>query len=110
MKATITSIELKSPFKFFPLSVFAMNIVNQLKASDYKEFKKTGIWTIHYTMTLWENEEQMKNFARSGAHLDAMKKSATIAKEIRTITIETDKLPDWKTAKELLKKGKVLIY
>ena len=110
MKATITSIELKSLFKFFPLSIFALNIVKQLKATNYKDFKKKGSGKLHYTMTLWENEEQMKDFARSGAHLDAMKKSATIAKEIRTLTIDTDELPDWKTAKEILKGGKILRY
>jgi hypothetical protein len=36
-----------------------------------------------------------------------MKKSKNIAKEIRTITIDADKLPDWKTALTLLEKGKV---
>ena len=106
MKATITSIKLKTIFKFFPLSIYALNIVKQLKATNCLEFKKQGIWTLHYTMTLWENEEQLKDFARSGAHLKAMKDSATIAKEIRTITIDADKLPDWKTAKELLSKSK----
>jgi hypothetical protein len=45
-------------------------------------------------MTLWENDKQMKEFARSGAHLKAMKDSAKIAKEIRTVTIDADKFPD----------------
>ena len=57
-------------------------------------------------MTLWESEEQLKKFAGSGAHLKAMKDSAKIAKEIRTVTIDADKLPDWKTAKQLLAKAK----
>lgn len=106
MKATITSIKLKTPFKFFPLSMFALNILKQLQTTDCLDFKKQGIWTLHYTMTLWEDEEQLKAFAKSGAHLDAMKKSATIAKEIKTITIDAEKLPDWKTAKALLKTAK----
>ncbi len=42
MKATITSIELKSPFKFFPLSLKAMQIIKQLKATNCKSFKKKG--------------------------------------------------------------------
>jgi hypothetical protein len=110
MKATITSIELRGPFYFFALSSHALRILRQLKATNYKDFKKRGIWTKHYTMTLWNNEEEMKIFASSGAHLEAMKESRRIAKEIRTITIDAESLPNWKEAKKLLETGKVLQY
>lgn len=110
MKATITSIELKGPLKFFALSAKAMAIIKQLKASKYKDFKKQGVWTKHYTMTLWDNEMDMRNFAKSGAHLEAMKISKQIAKEIRTITIDATVLPDWPEAKELLQAAKVIKY
>jgi len=110
MKATITSIELKGPLQFFALSTRAMKIVKQLKSTNYKDFKKQGFWTKHYTMTLWNSEQEMKQFASSGAHLEAMKESRKIAKEIQTITIDADSLPSWKEAKELLKKGKTLNY
>jgi len=110
MKVTITSIELKGPFKFFALSSKAMNITKQLKATNYKDFKKKGFWTKHYTMTLWNNETELKEFAKSGAHLEAMKVGSKFAKEIRTITIEADSLPHWKEAENFLKKGKVYKY
>lgn len=110
MKATITSIELKGPFKFFALSANALGIVKQLKATNCKQFKKRGFWTTHYTMTLWNNESELKEFAQSGAHLAAMQKSKSLAKEIRTITIDTDALPSWKEAKSLLENGKVFKY
>jgi hypothetical protein len=110
MKITITSIELKGPLKFFLLSAQALKILKQLKASSYKDFKKRGIWTKHYTMTLWHNEQELKDFARSGAHLEAMKRSKDIAKEIRTYTYDGDKLPDWKEAKSLLEKAKVFKF
>jgi len=110
MKATITSIELKGPLKFFALSSKALKITKQLRSTNYKAFKKKGIWSKHYTMTLWNNEEELKEFARSGAHLDAMKSSKSIAKEIRTITIETDSLPKWKEAMQLLENAKVLKF
>lgn len=110
MKVTITSIELKGPLKFFALSLSALKIVRQLKASNYKDFRKKGIWTKHYTMTLWNNEQEIKDFAQSGAHLEAMKNSKKIAREIRTITIDAESLPDWKEAILLLNKGKVLKY
>ncbi len=110
MKATITSIELKNPLKFFALSSYALKIMKQMKSANIQDFKKKGFWTKHYTMSLWKNEEEMKSFAKSGAHLEAMKKSKEIAKEIRTITIDADKLPDWTTALSLLDKGKVLTF
>lgn len=110
MKATITSIELKGPLKFFALSSRALQIIKQLRATNCKDFKKRGFWTTHYTMTLWNNEDELKQFALSGAHLEAMKASKQIAKEIRTITIHTDRLPNWREAKDLLKKGKVIKY
>lgn len=110
MKATITSIELKGPLRFFALSAQALNIIRQLRTTDCREFKKRGLWTIHYTMTLWNNEDELKAFAKSGAHLEAMKKSKSIAKEIRTLTIETEVLPSWKEAKKLLESAKVLRF
>jgi len=110
MKATITSIKLKGPLKFFALSASALQIIKQLKATNCKEFKKKGIWTTHYTMTLWDNEDELQAFARSGAHLNAMKASKKIAREIRTITIDSDSLPNWNEAKSLLKNGKVMKY
>jgi len=111
MKITITSIRLRSPFKFFPLSLYALHILRQLKSTNCIEFKKTGLWTMHYTMTLWKSEEDLKAFAASGAHLEAMQKGAKIASEIRTLTMDAAQLPDWKTAKAmLLKQGSVVKY
>jgi hypothetical protein len=110
MKATITSIELKGPLMFFALSAHALNIIKQLKATNCKDFKKRGIWTTHYTMTLWNSDSELKEFAKSGAHLEAMKKSKQIAKEIRTITIDTDTLPSWNEAIKLLENVKVLRF
>lgn len=110
MFVTITSITLKSPFHFFALSASALNILRQLKTTNCVAFKKRGFWTTHYTMTLWQNQEDMKAFARSGAHLAAMKTSNTIAKEIKTTTIEAEALPTWAEAKKLLETGKVFVY
>ena len=110
MKVTITSIELKGPMKFFLLSAQALKITQQLKASTYKAFKKQGFWTTHYTMTLWDSEEDLRAFAMSGSHLEAMKIAAKMANEIRTITIDAEKFPSWKEAKELLINGKSFKY
>lgn len=111
MKVTITSIELKGPFKFFALSAQALKIARQLKSTNCRQFKKRGFWTTHYTMTLWDSEEELKQFAHSDAHLQAMKDSAKIAREIRTYTYDADHLPKWSTATQLLlHKAKALRY
>jgi hypothetical protein len=111
MLVTITLIELRNPFKFFPLSYTALGIIKQLKEVKCLANKNTGIWTTHYTMTLWESAEQMHGFAHSGAHLEAMKKSGKLAKEIRTLTYEATELPDWKTAKaRIMTEGKVMRF
>ena len=82
MKATLI-YRIKRTLQFLLVSQ-ALKIMGQLKSTNCKEFKKRGFWTKHYTMTLWENEADLKEFARSGAHLEAMKISNKIAKEIRT--------------------------
>jgi hypothetical protein len=62
-------------------------------------------------MSLWNNKEDMQTFARSGAHLEAMKQSAKLAKFIKTLSVQSDTLPDWKTAKQSIQKeGKLLTY
>lgn len=110
MKATITSLRLKSWVSFFPLSLYALRIMKQLKGSGHIEFKKTGFGRMHYTMSLWKNEEDMRSFARSGAHLEAMHNSKKIAKEIRTITIDAESLPNWENAKKILEQGKIIRF
>ncbi len=110
MKITITSIELKNPLKYFLLSQKALGIVLQLKNTNCVKMKKQGFWTTHYTMTLWNNEAEMKAFASSDAHLEAMKMSGKIAKEIKSLTIDADTFPDWKTAKAMLEKVKPITY
>lgn len=84
--------------------------MRQLKTTQCAGFKKKGAWKKHYTMTLWNNEEEMKSFARSGAHAVAMKESAQIAKEIRSITIDADTFPKWRDATTLVEKGKVIRF
>jgi hypothetical protein len=39
-----------------------------------------------------------------------MKKTSQIAREVCTITYETDKMPDWEEAIETLKNGKKFRY
>ncbi len=111
MVVTLTSLELKSPMKFIAFTLQVMKIVKQLKGSNCISFKLSGFWTKHYTMTLWESAEASRSFAREGFHLESMKQSASLSKEIRTLTIESKTLLSWKEAKErLLKDGRILKF
>lgn len=108
MYLTITSLKLKGPFHFFKLSIMGLKVSKQMKSAEgFVQFKKRGFWTSHYTMSLWRTEKDLKNFARAGAHLDAMKKYREVAWSVTTLTIAADKMPEWSMAKEmLLRNGK----
>lgn len=112
MFVTITSLKLKSLWGFFRLSLYGLRISHQAKAEKgFLDMKNTGFGYNHYTASLWQSEVDLKRFARSGAHLEAMKLTGTLAREVRTYTFAATKIPDWKEAKELLQaNGKVLTF
>ena len=110
MYITITYVKLKKRRYFFILSYRAMKISLQTrKEKGFLQMKNTGWGCMHYTVPAGEHLEGLKRFARQGAHLDAMKKSKTIASEVGTYT--SDSLPDWETAKEMvLSKAKIITF
>ena len=112
MFITITSLKLKSVWGFFRLSLNGFKISNQAKNENgFVALKNTGFGYWHYTITQWQSEEDLKRFAHSGAHREAMKQSASLASEIRTYTFAADELPNWQEAKKLLNQhGKVLTF
>lgn len=112
MVVTVTSLRLKSAWLFFKLSWHGLQISRQAKTKPgFIKMKNTGFGYLHYTCSAWQDEASMKNFAKTGAHLKAMKKSSAMATEIKTYTFETDRMPDWIEAKTLLaEKGKSLLY
>ena len=112
MIITITSIKLRSLWKFFKLSLHGMKVMQQAKSQKgFIKMKNTGFGYWHYTLSAWETEEDVKNFSKSGAHLLAMKESQALSTEIGIYTYESDKMPDWNEAKELVKeKGRVLRF
>lgn len=112
MIITVTYIHLRSFWSFFTLANHSRKILGQLKSSPgHLKYRARGFGKKHYTISLWESQEAMRKFARSGAHLKAMKASASLAQEIRTYTYEGESLPSWKEAKQMLQdSGKVLSY
>lgn len=112
MIVTVTSIRLKSLWGFFRLSLYGLKISQQIKTEKgFIKMKNTGLGYMHYTMSCWQREEDAKNFARKGAHQEAMRNSSSLATEIKVYTFPGEKMPDWSEAKKLLhEKGKVFTF
>lgn len=110
MIITVTSIRLKSWWRFIQLSYLGFKINQQLKTQKgFVRMKNAGFGYLHFTVSAWDREEDLKKFSREGAHLEAMKKSSQIATETRTYTYSSEKFPRWSEAKKLLmEKGKVI--
>ncbi|MGZ3862834.1 MAG: hypothetical protein ACXVPN_10520 [Bacteroidia bacterium] len=87
------------------LSFLKLNgqIIKELKQSNCKKYKFTRSWNLKvwYTMTLWENENEINDFYRKGVHLKAMKKAGTFSSKIQSHRIDNEDLIDWNEAKEM---------
>ena len=105
MIVSITKIELISYSKLFAFFKFNGQIINELKQSKCKKYKITGSWNLKvwYTMTLWENENEINDFYRNGTHLEAMKLSKTFSSKIQSKRIQKEYLFSWKEAKNIFK-------
>ena len=103
MIVSITKIELISYSKLIAFFKFNGQIIKELKQSKCKKFKITGNWNlkIWYTMTLWVNENDIKDFYRNGTHLEAMKQSKTFSSKIQSNRIKMEDLMSWKAARKL---------
>jgi hypothetical protein len=103
MIVSITKIELISYSKLIAFFKFNGQIINELKQSKSKKYKITGSWNLRdwYTMTLWENENDINDFYRKGTHLEAMKQSKTFSSKIQSRRINKEYLISWKEAKKL---------
>lgn len=103
MVITVTSLRLRRLWGFFKMSYLAMHIVRQTKTQPgFIAMKNTGFGYLHFTLSVWESAEAAQRFAHSGAHQAAMKQSRSLAAEIRIYTYESNHIPNWKEAKELL--------
>lgn len=111
MIVVVTSIQLKSIVHFFQFARLTMRSVQQLK-QDHPAviFRASGFWKTYYTLSGWNDASEMKRYATSGHHLNAMRAAAQVATKIQTTTFESTDFPSWKEAREKLAKGKVITY
>jgi heme-degrading monooxygenase HmoA len=112
MIITITSLELRHWWGFFKLSLRGLKISRQAKTQKgFIRMKNTGFGYLHFTLSAWESEADLKDFARRGAHLEAMKESRNLATEIRIYTFRSERIPDWREAKQMLfENGRVISF
>ncbi|MEZ4360178.1 MAG: hypothetical protein R3B48_08355 [Kofleriaceae bacterium] len=111
MIVVVTYFRIRSIIRGFELFLHEHRIKKQLREMDCKGYRMRAILKDVYTMTMWETEEQMIRFARSGAHLESMKSTARLGSQFRSVTFEASAMPPWKEAiAKLEKDGKVVNY
>ena len=104
MIIVVTRLHLKSIWKlrrFGALSKAAFMQAEQADGNLHTDAFPQSPWKF-CTITAWESAEQMKAYARSGAHAEAMKHHKDLAKGIQTITYESDTIPERKEARSML--------
>ena len=109
MILSVTSLKLKNPLYFFIVPYFSFISIIQLRTkSKCVKYKTFGMGLTSYTMTLWQNENDMIEYYRQGAHAEAMKKATKFTKELRFLRLDRNDLIQLSEAKELLKSAKVI--
>ena len=90
----------------------SLKINKQARAHrGFREMKITGFGYDHYTLSVWETADDVKSFAHSGAHLQAVEITRELASEVTIYTFESDLVPTWKDLIRLLKeKGRRIHY
>ena len=90
--------------RFWRLAIPSFTQAKSAEGNVFCEVKKIN--GFQCTLSAWESREQMLVFLRSGAHLKAMKAFSKIATG-RTYGYESDTVPSWQEAFQLLQeKGK----
>lgn len=106
MIASVTELNLKN---FWSFLVFIPHAVkSKIQASKAKgivsiALASDGILT-QRTLTVWESEQAMHDYVRSGDHLKAMKVFAKHAKKSFTTHFSVESTPTWVEALDHLRK------
>ncbi len=104
MIVSLTKIELNSYSKIIAFFKFNGQIIEELKRSKCKKYKITANWNLKvwYTMTLWENENDINAFYRNDTHREAMKQSSNFSSKMESYRILKEDLMNWKEAKKMV--------
>jgi Domain of unknown function (DUF3291) len=96
-----TELHVRSFWHFFEFAITSARSMKQAKKSAgciYAVANNKG-WKIGYTLTAWENKEQMLQFRNTGAHKEAMSKIRKLSQQYKTLQWESDKQPNWQEAR-----------
>lgn len=86
-------------FKFWRLAIPSFRQAQTAKGNLFCEVKRINGYQC--TLTAWEDRPIMLEFMKSGVHLQAMKSFRKIATG-KTYGFESEVIPNWKEAFELL--------
>lgn len=98
---SITGLRLKRPWhmiRFFRLAGPAFRQAKAAKGNISAETKT--IDGVHHTLSVWENEDAMREFIYSGVHMKAIKSFSDIATG-KTFGYESADIPDWQEVRRL---------
>ena len=107
MVASITELNLKnlwSYFVFIPHAVKSKIQAEKAKGIISISLKSQGLLT-QRTLTIWDSEEAMRDYVRSGDHIKAMRAFARHANKSYSAHFEVASAPTWEVALEFLRKN-----
>lgn len=103
---SVTRLKLRSFLYLLPFVLHTYRSAKQAKSSEsFLQGKlKFGLDLTFWTMTMWKDEESMKKYRNSGAHLKAMPKLLNWCSEASVVSWVEEKntIPTWKQAYSLL--------
>lgn len=105
MFVSVTELHLKgvlSFIRFIPHAIKSKMQADQADGVKSVQVSSQGL-LIQRTLTVWESKDHMLKYMRSGAHIDAMKIFSKIATDSFSYNFESESLPTWENALELLK-------
>jgi len=108
MYVSITHLHLKSVWKFFQFYKHNSKVQRQIKTANgiLSMEGKGASFMSFYTKTSWTSKDDMLTFMRSGAHADAMRNSSKFARKVTTTGYESESVPSWNEAIQLIKSKK----
>lgn len=105
MIASVTELNLKN---FWSLFYFVPHAIRSKRQADKADglisisIKPEG-FLVQRTLTVWQDETSMKNYVRSGWHLDAMKAFPKMANKSYVVTFDVEEEPSWEEAIQQLR-------
>jgi len=107
---SVTGLKVRSPWLLPTFFYHAIPSSIQAKSAPGNiDVQTTNVDGIHHTLSVWENKKSMVTYLRQGAHLKAMKTFGQVAAFGKTHGYESDKIPTWPEAIQILEThGKLL--